>query len=47
MNRGVGEAAADITAGLTTDQVEESQRAARDLARMSSDLQALVGAFRT
>ncbi|WP_213007742.1 methyl-accepting chemotaxis protein [Paractinoplanes toevensis] len=58
MNRGVGQAAAGVgeiatgvdtlasTAQLTTESVNDSQRAAAELARMSSDLQSLVGAFR-
>jgi methyl-accepting chemotaxis protein len=58
MNRGVAEAASgvgDIATGvdtlataarLTTEGVAESLRAAEDLARMSSELQSLVGTFR-
>ncbi|XVU30438.1 methyl-accepting chemotaxis protein [Actinoplanes sp. CA-054009] len=58
MNRGVSEAAygvGEISTGvdtlttaarLTTESVTESQRAAEELARMSSDLQTLVGTFR-
>ncbi|GLY95659.1 hypothetical protein Acsp02_29140 [Actinoplanes sp. NBRC 103695] len=57
MNRGVGEAAGsvgDIAAGIdtlatttrvTTENVAGAQTAAEDLARMSNDLQALVGRF--
>jgi len=58
MNRGVGEAASgvgEIAAGverlamsnkLTTESVADSQRAASELARMSGELQSLVGTFR-
>ncbi|MFF5075719.1 methyl-accepting chemotaxis protein [Actinoplanes sp. NPDC000266] len=58
MNRGVSEAASGVgeistgvdtlttAARLTTESVTESQRAAEELARMSSDLQTLVGTFR-
>ena len=58
MNRGVGEAATgvgEIAAGvgtlataarMTTESVGDSQRAAEELARMSGELQTLVGTFR-
>jgi methyl-accepting chemotaxis protein len=58
MNRGVGEAAngvGEIAAGvgtlataarMTTESVADSQRAAEELARMSGELQTLVGTFR-
>ncbi|AGL15945.1 methyl-accepting chemotaxis protein [Actinoplanes sp. N902-109] len=58
MNRGVGEAASGVTqiaAGidelatatrLTTESVADTQRAAEELARMSTDLQGLVSTFR-
>ncbi|MFI7545839.1 methyl-accepting chemotaxis protein [Actinoplanes sp. NPDC049599] len=58
MNRGVGEAAngvGEIAAGvgtlataarMTTESVGDSQRAAEELARMSGELQTLVGTFR-
>ncbi|MER7008296.1 methyl-accepting chemotaxis protein [Dactylosporangium sp. NPDC000555] len=59
MNRSVGEAASGVgaitasvdalatAAGLTTESVAESERAAQELARMSGELQVLVGTFRT
>jgi methyl-accepting chemotaxis protein len=48
---GAGEIAANITgvataAQVTTESVSEAQSAATDLARMGSELQALVGRFR-
>jgi methyl-accepting chemotaxis protein len=58
MNRGVGEAAASVseiatgidtlagTTRVTTESVGETQTAAEELARMSNELQKLVGTFR-